>query len=119
MLLLPGIGRVLVHDVRVFTSCSLSLGVSFFARPTMPALVLLRQHACWQCWVDPRRRFSLESKKKKKKKIVTAERAAGAGMIDIGCLDFCPFCMAEVPESLPHIFLKYPAWKGARKAHLL
>ena len=49
---------------------------------------------------------------------VTAERAAGAGMIDIGCLDFCPFCMAEVPESLPHIFLKCPAWKGARKAHL-
>lgn len=49
---------------------------------------------------------------------VTAARAAGAGLIDETCLDLCPFCFKERPESLRHMFLSCKAWKPARRAHL-
>ena len=49
---------------------------------------------------------------------VTAERAAEAMLIDGGCRDRCPFCLAERPETLRHLLLKCPAWTVARNTYL-
>ena len=39
-------------------------------------------------------------------------------LIDGGCRDRCPFCLAERPETLRHLLLKCPAWTVARNTYL-